>query len=131
VANKCPATKRNGQPCKAPPTEADGYCWAHSATTEARRKSPKSRAGKIRAGLERLAEIDKALADIATGVMEGRLDRARSAIAIQALNARVRLASVEVAVKSQTEVAATFEELERRLQEHRDPTDADHGGGYR
>jgi hypothetical protein len=117
---KCSARKKDGAPCTLDATHPDGMCWAHSTYTEENRRRGKVKGGKAKPGLARLAEIDKALTELASGVMDGTMDRARAAIAIQALNARIRLASVEVAVKSQTVVTDTFAELEARLQERRD-----------
>jgi len=131
VVAKCPARKKDGTPCTLDATHPDAKCWAHSSYTDEARRRGKVKGGKAKPGLARLAAIDRSLEDIASGVLAGTTDRARAAIAIQALNARIRLAATEVQVRSQTEVVATFEELERRLQEHRDPADPDHGSTYR
>src|SRR5215203_1859201 len=128
---RCPGITRSGQRCRAQATEGDGFCYAHSSETEARRKSPKSKAGKIRAGLERLAEIDATLAELVRGVRDGTVERATAIAAGQLLNARIRLAATEVQVRSQTVVSETLAELEERLQRERDSLDTDHGNSYR
>ena len=91
---RCPGITRSGQRCKAQATEADGFCFSHSSETEARKKSPKSRAGKIKAVLSRLAGIDATLDELVRGVRDGTVEKATAIAVGQLLNYRIRLATV-------------------------------------
>jgi len=42
----CRANKRNGSPCTAPASGADGYCWAHDPANAERRRRIASRGGR-------------------------------------------------------------------------------------
>jgi hypothetical protein len=113
---RCPGITRSGQRCKAQATEEDGFCFSHSSETEARRKRPKSRAGRLRAGLERLAEIDAALDEMVRGVKDGTIERATAMAVGQLLNYRIRLATVEADVRYADEMEETIAELRGRLE---------------
>jgi len=87
--------------------------------------------------MARLAEIDKVLAEIASGVLDGSLDRANAAVAVMAHNARIRLTGVELSVKEQEIVQTGLAELQERWAEEMRSRGMDtpgHGqgpGGYR
>lgn len=106
----CRATKRNGGSCRAPATEPDGYCWAHSPAHSAKRSRITSRAGKSKPNRE-LAELRNDLRQLAEDVRSGELDPKVGAVVNQIYNSRLRLVELERAVREQDVLAAEIEEL--------------------
>jgi hypothetical protein len=106
----CRANKRSGESCRAPATEPDGYCWAHSPAHSAKRSRITSRAGRTKPSRE-LAELRSELRQLAEDVRSGELDPKVGTVINQICNSRLRLVELERAVREQDVLAAEIEEL--------------------
>jgi hypothetical protein len=114
LSSTCTATKRNGEPCTLPSTNASGLCWAHDPANAERRRRGQSRGGKNKPSRE-LAAIKQRLSDLADDVLEGRQDKGVAAVASQVLNVYLRAVSVELKAREQQEFIERLETLEERL----------------
>jgi Family of unknown function (DUF5763) len=110
----CRATKRNGEPCTAPVTGSNGYCWAHDPADAVKRSRMASRAGSSRGNSE-ISDLKKQLKDLAEGVLSGEVARPDAAVVNQILNTRARLIELERRIKETDELAERLEALERVL----------------
>ena len=64
-----------------------------------------------------LEEIKRRLSDLATDVLEDRIDKGTAAVAGQLLNTNIRAVSVELKVREVTELVARLEALEGALEQ--------------
>ena len=110
----CRANKRDGSPCTAPATGADGYCWAHDPANAERRRRIASRGGRGRGGGE-LPDLKRQLKDLAADVLKGDVETGRAAVANQLLNTVVRIVEQERKQRELEEMAARLEALEEIL----------------
>jgi Family of unknown function (DUF5763) len=110
----CRATKRNGEPCTAPVTGSDGYCWAHDPANAEKRRRMASKAGSSK-GSGEIAELKKQLKDLAADVLSGDVGRSEAAVVNQILNTRARLIELERKIREQEELTERLEALERVL----------------
>jgi hypothetical protein len=102
---KCSATRKNGDPCSAPPL-TDGRCFAHSDTTAAARNAARRKGGANSARAVRLqallparltpvyARLEAALTEVADGEMEPKVGQAVAAIA-RAMVATLQAGEIE------------------------------------
>ena len=107
----CRANKRDGSPCTAPATGADGYCWAHDPANAEERRRIASRGGRGRGGGE-LGELKKRVKDLAAGVLDGTVDRGRAAVAKQLYNTLIRAIEQERKLRELGELEERLEALE-------------------
>ncbi len=114
----CRANKRNGSPCTAPASGADGYCWAHDPANAERRRRIASRGGRGRGGGE-LPDLKKQLKDLAADVLEGRVERGAAAVVNQLLNTVVRVVEQERKERELGELAERLEAMEEVLKGRR------------
>ena len=110
----CRANKRDGSPCTAPATGADGYCWAHDPANAERRRRIASRGGRGRGGGE-LPDLKRQLRDLAAGVLNGDVETPRAAVANQLLNTLIRAIEQERKQRELEEMAQRLEALEEIL----------------
>jgi hypothetical protein len=110
----CRANKRNGLPCTAPATGANGYCWAHDPANAEKRRRIASRGGRGRGGSE-LAALKKQLHDLAADVLEGNVDRGAAAVVNQILNTIIRAVEQERKNLETEELAERLEAMEEVL----------------
>ncbi len=110
----CRANKRDGSPCTAPATGADGYCWAHDPANAERRRRIASRGGRGRGGGE-LPDLKRQLKDLAADVLKGDVETGRGAVANQILNTVIRAIEQERKQRELEEMAARLEALEEVL----------------
>jgi hypothetical protein len=110
----CRATKRNGEPCTAPATGSNGYCWAHDPANADKRRRMASRARSSKGGTE-IAEIKKQLKDLAADVLSGEVGRSEAAVVNQILNTRARIIELERKLREQEELEERLEALESVL----------------
>jgi flagellar motility protein MotE (MotC chaperone) len=108
----CRATKASGDPCKAPATGLHGYCWAHDPANREQRSRMASRAARSKPSRE-IAELKKQLKDLATGVLEGEVERGTAAVVNQIINTRARLLELERRIKETEELEGRIEALEQ------------------
>ena len=121
---QCTATKRNGEPCTLPAVGQQSLCWAHDDPKNAeKRRKGQSRGGRGKASTE-VRDLKGQLQDLATGVLEGRLDRGNAVVVNQILNTRARLIELERRIREQEEIEERLEQLESVLARQ------DRGRGY-
>ncbi len=114
----CRANKRDGSPCTAPATGADGYCWAHDPANAERRRRIASRGGRGRGGGE-LSDLKRQLKDLAADVLRGKIETGRAAVANQLLNTVLRAIEQERKQRELEEMAQRLEALEEILKGRR------------
>ncbi len=89
---RCRATKANGERCKAPATEPNGYCWAHSPEHAEHRRRITSKAGRGRKHTTTsavdavLAELDEVIKLVRSGQTQSR----EGAVIAQLMNTKLR-----------------------------------------
>jgi Family of unknown function (DUF5763) len=110
----CRATKRSGQPCTAPVTGSNGYCWSHDPANGDKRRRIASRGGRGKGGGE-IGDLKKQLKALAADVLSGAVGRSDAVAVNQILNTRARLIELERKVREQEELAERLEALERVL----------------
>ena len=107
----CRATKRSGDPCTAPVTGSNGYCWAHDPANADKRRRMASRAGSSK-GTTEIRGLKKQLEDLAAGVLSGEVERGIGVAVNQILNTRVRLLETERRIREQDELEERIALLE-------------------
>jgi|ERR671916_1987470 hypothetical protein len=114
---RCAAITRAGERCKLEATSGS-YCWSHAPENAEECKRRAQRGGKARVGASgELEEIKRRLSDLATDVLEDRIDKGTAAVAGQLLNTNIRAVSVELKVREVTELVARLEALEGALEQ--------------
>ena len=114
---RCAAITRAGERCKLEATSGS-YCWSHAPENAEECKWRAQRGGKARVGASgELEEIKRRLSDLATDVLEDRIDKGTAAVAGQLLNTYIRAVSVELKVREVTELVARLEALEGALEQ--------------
>ena len=114
MADRCKATKRNGEPCTLPANGPQGLCWAHDPKNAERRRKGASRGGRAKANRE-LPAIKTLLEDLTAQVLSGELPTGPAAVANQLINTRLRAIEAERKVKEAEELEERMEALERVL----------------
>ena len=109
----CRANKRDGSPCAAPATGANGFCWAHDpANSEERRRIASKGGGE-------LSDLKKQVIDLVADVLDGKVERSRAAVANQLYNTLIRTLEQERKLRELEEIAARLEALEDVLKARR------------
>src|ERR687893_492028 len=112
---RCAAITRAGERCKLEATSGS-YCWSHAPENAEERKRRAQRGGKARAGVGgELEEIKQRLSDLATDVLEEKVEKGAAAVAGQLLNTCIRAVSVELKAREQLELTERLEALEGAL----------------
>jgi hypothetical protein len=114
LSSICTANKRDGRPCTLPSYGSSDLCWAHSPETAERRRRGQSRGGRGKPTKE-LVSIKQRLSDLASDVLEGKVEKGKAAVASQILNTYIRAVAVELKAVEQLELIARLEELEQYL----------------
>ena len=94
------------------------HCYAHDPTRAQERKRNASRGGRTRGNGE-LPDLKKQLKDLATGVLDGTVDRGRAAVANQIFNTLIRTIEQERKQRELEELAERLEALEQVLKGRR------------
>jgi hypothetical protein len=111
LRDQCSATKRNGDPCRAPATEPDGYCWARSPQHSEQRRKMASHAGKSR-GNRAMAELHETLAQVTEDIIAGKLKPYVGMSVSQRINSRIALLRLEKDLHEQAVLEERLERLE-------------------
>jgi hypothetical protein len=119
----CAAIKRDGGRCSAVLSPGETYCYNHDPARAEERRRNASKAGK-RGGSGRpstvsgeLARLQRVFEEIADDVLEGRLDKANAAVAIQALNGARGCVVGVLKAREQEELVREVEELKAYIQQ--------------
>ena len=110
----CRANKRNGSPCTAPATGANGYCWAHDPAHAERRRRIASRGGRGKGNGE-LADLKRHLRGLADDVLTGKVERGDAAVVNQIWGTLIRAVEQERKLRELGEMAERLEALEEVL----------------
>ena len=120
--SRCTAIKPSGERCKGRAIEGSEWCWNHDPDHAEERRRHGSKGGK-RGGRGRpqteLANIKERLSDLATDVLEEKVDKGVAAVASQVLNVYLRAVSVELKAREQLELIERLEALEAVLEQKR------------
>ena len=115
---KCSGITQAGTACKGIPIEGSSYCYVHHPDHAEARRRHGARGGK-RGGRGRptseLSEIKSRLSDLATDVLEDKVEKGAAAVAGQLLNTYIRAVSVELKAREQLELTERLEALEGAL----------------
>ncbi len=114
MAVRCSGITRSGTRCERSADGPNGLCWAHDPANAEKRRRLASKAGKAKPDRE-LSEIKTRLSDLATDVLEERVDKGAAAVAGQLLNTYIRAVSVELKAREQQELVERLEALETAL----------------
>ena len=118
MSKVCRANKRDGSPCTAPATGANGFCWAHDPANSEQRRRIASKGGRGKGGGE-LSDLKRQVKDLAADVLEGKVDRGRAAVANQLYNTLIRAVEQERKIRETEELAQRLEALEEVLKRRR------------
>ena len=109
---QCTATKRSGERCTLPAKGQHGLCWAHNPDNAEQRRRTASRGGRSKPSRE-IRSLKKQLEDLATDVLEGRVERGNAVVVNQILNTRARLIELERKVRETEELEERLDALEQ------------------
>ena len=118
MSKVCRANKRDGSPCTAPATGANGFCWAHDPANSEQRRRIASKCGRGKGGGE-LSDLKRQVKDRTADVLEGKVDRDRAAVANQLYNTLIRTIDQERKQREWEELAQRLEALEDVLKTRR------------
>ncbi len=118
MSGVCRANKRDGSPCTAPATGANGFCWAHDPANSEQRRRIARKGGRGKGGGE-LSDLKRQVKDLAADVLEGKVDRGRAAVANQLYNTLIRAIEQERKQRELEELAERLEALEQVLKGRR------------
>jgi hypothetical protein len=110
----CRATKASGDPCRAPATGPQGYCWAHDPANAEQRSRMASKAARSKPNRE-IPAIKSLLEDLTERVLSGELPTGQAAVANQLVNTRLRAIEQERKMRELEELADRLEALEEVL----------------
>jgi hypothetical protein len=111
---KCAGIKRDGGRCAVVVGPEQTHCYQHDPARAEERRRNASRGGRAKGNGE-LADLKKQLKDLAAGVLDGEVDRARAAVANQLLNTYLRTLEQERKLRELEELAGRLEALEEVL----------------
>ena len=114
----CAGIKRDGGRCAVVVGASQAYCYAHDPARQQERKRNASRAGKSRGNGE-VAGLKEQLRKLASGVLDGTVDRSAASVVNQIINTRARLLEVERRIKETEELEERLEALEGVLKGRR------------
>ncbi len=111
---QCAGIKRDGGRCAVVVGVGQSHCYAHDPSRAEERKRNASRGGRSKGNGE-IADLKGQLKKLATDVLDGKVDRARAAVANQILNTLVRAIEQERKVLETRELAERLEAMEEIL----------------
>ena len=107
---RCAAITRTGGRCKLDATSGS-YCWSHDPENAEERRKRARRGGKAK-GAGELSEIKRDVREVISGVLDGSIDKAKGAVALQGYNTLLRAAEIGQRADLE-ELAREVEELKR------------------
>ena len=111
---RCCGSKPSGEPCERIVPASQDYCYSHDPDRADERRRNASRAGKSKPSKE-LQDIKQRLSDLASGVLDGTVEKGVGAVVSQIYNVLLRAIATELKVKEQEEILERLEELEALL----------------
>lgn len=111
----CAGIRRSGGRCTVSVEPGQTYCHHHDPARAGERRRAASRAGKSKPSRE-IRGLKNELEDLASGVLEGRIERGDAVVVNQILNTRARLIELERKVREQEELEERLAALEQATQ---------------
>ncbi len=115
----CRATKRDNSPCTLSPTDADGYCWAHSPANAARRKQIAAKGGRSRVGGE-LVGVKAEIREVIEAVRTKALERSTGAVVFQGYNTLLKALDTERRIRETDELTREVEQLREMVEANKE-----------
>lgn len=112
--SQCAGIKRDGGRCAVVVGPGQNHCYQHDPARENERKRNASRGGRSK-GAGELPALKRQLKDLATDVLEGKVDRGAAAVVNQILNTIIRTIEQERKQRELEEMAERLEALEEVL----------------
>ena len=116
---RCAGIKRNGRRCAVVVGSGQSHCYQHDPDRSDERKRYASRGGRTKGAGGELAAVKRQLRDLATGVLDSSVDRARASVANQILNTMIRAIEQERKNLETGELAKRLEAMEEVLKGRR------------
>ncbi len=113
---RCAGITGDGDQCSRDALPGQRHCWWHSAAHSAERRRIASKAARARHSHGReVKQLRQLLETIASSVLNGQVDPRRGAVAVQAVNARIRLLDVSLRAREMEELSGRLEWLEEQI----------------
>jgi hypothetical protein len=111
---RCAGIKRDGGRCAVVVGPGETHCYQHDPDRAEERRRNTSKGGRARGNGE-LADLKKQLKDLASDVLDARVDRGSAAVVNQILNTVIRAIEQERKMRELEEMAQRLEALEEVL----------------
>ena len=111
---RCAGIKRDGGRCAVVVGLGETHCYQHDPDRAEERRRNASKGGRARGNGE-LADLKKQLKDLASDVLDARVDRGSAAVVNQILNTVIRAIEQERKMRELEEMAQRLEALEEVL----------------
>jgi hypothetical protein len=115
---QCAGIKRDGGRCTVVVGPGHTHCYAHDPERSEERSRNASRGGKSKGNGE-LAYLKKQVKDLASDVLEGKVEKGHAAVANQLYNTLIRATEQERKMRELGELAERLEALEEVLRGRR------------
>jgi hypothetical protein len=115
---QCAGIKRDGGRCTVVVGPGHTHCYAHDPERSRERSRNASRGGKSKGNGE-LAYLKKQVKDLASDVLEGKVEKGRAAVANQLYNTLIRATEQERKMRELGELTERLEALEEILRGRR------------
>jgi hypothetical protein len=115
---QCAGIKRDSGRCTVVVGPGHTHCYAHDPERSEERSRNASRGGKSKGNGE-LAYLKKQVKDLASDVLEGKVEKGRAAVANQLYNTLIRATEQERKMRELGELAERLEALEEVLRGRR------------
>lgn len=114
---RCAFIKPGGERCGATAMRGYDVCYGHRPDLAEERRRNAHRGGKAggngRSGGREISDVKGQIRAVIGGVLSGRVDRGRAAVAIQGFNALRGVLELERKIREQDEILERIEALER------------------
>jgi hypothetical protein len=114
----CRGNKEDGSPCERIVGASQAYCYSHDPARADERRRNASRGGRAKGNGE-LADLKKQVKDLASDVLEGKVEKGRAAVVNQLINTLIRAIEQERKMREMGELAERLEALEEVLRGRR------------
>ena len=116
---QCKALKAGGGRCTARAQQGSQRCWGHDPNTAEERKKYASAGGKTRSRRppDELEQVKRQVRALIKSVLNGSLDRANGAVALQGYNLLLRTVEIQRKLDGQRELEEAVAELREQLEE--------------
>jgi hypothetical protein len=111
---RCGFVKDDGTPCERIVKASQRYCYSHDPHRAGERRRNAARGGRSRGNGE-IQDLKRQLEDLASGVLDGRVERGAGAVVNQIINTWLRAIEQERKIRELEEVLGRLEALEEVL----------------